>query len=633
MTELVPVADTRLQIIDRPVGLDDIQVHLVDDADTAAEFMRWLSTRDVVGFDTESTGLDKDVDRPRMVQYGDDRVGWAIPIENMGWGGLVVDAVTRYEGVYTMHNAPFDCAMMDRVGVKIPKQRVRNTRIMAHVLSSTEPLALKYLSCKYVDPRAGAAQIKLDEAIGKSGGWTWATVPVTFTPYWAYGAIDPVLTYQLDQYLYPRVMNEAPRSYDLEVAVEWVCEKMSRRGTRVDRDYITQFSNSLTQFIDSADEWCHTVYGVHPTRGSQVIAALQHEGIEFVKTTKGGAISLDKEVLADIVAQYGHPLAQTVLNRRRAYMTRGTYLDNYLKFSERDGLIHPSINTVGGTDKNPFEPGGSGRGVRTGRMSMSDPNLQNVPKRTVFGDRIRDAFVGRDLHTWVKADFDQIEMRLLAHFSRDPGMIAAFIAEGDFFVNMAREIFQDPTITKSDKRRQPVKNSGYAKIYGAGLEQFARTANMRLPDGKLDINGAAAFLRRFDELYPGAARMSRNVENMARQTLANEGEAYVRSPLTGRKHRADQSRMYALVNYLIQGAAGEVMKLKIVEADAAGLSEFMLFPVHDEIDMDVPNDQLDDVVHTLSNVMNDATLLNVPITASIETGQRWGTLTELATAA
>lgn len=633
----------RLAVVDRPVGLDDVRVHLVDDTDTAGEFMRWLSTRDVVGFDTETTGLNDDVDVPRMVQYGDDRHGWAIPIERLGWGGLVVDAVRRFDGAYTMHNSPYDCRMMENVGVVMPRHRVRNTRIMAHVLSSTEPLALKWQACKYVDPRSATGQQRLEDAIGRHGGWTWANVPVDFEPYWAYAAIDPVLTYQLDQVHYPRVLAEAPRSYDLEVAVEWVCERMERRGARVDRDYVRTFQDELLAFVRDATAWCKTTYGVSPGKNSEVIRQLSADGCELTKLTDGGALSLDKHVLAEFSH---HPLAQVVLDRRRAEKTASTYLRHYLEGSERDGLIHPSINTVGGTDKNPFESGGSGRGVRTTRMSMSDPNLQNVPIRTAFGAKIRNSFWSREDHTWVKFDFDQIEMRLLAHLSGDAGMIEAFRSPGDFFVNMARNIFQDPTITKKDPRRQPVKNSGYAKIYGAGIEQFARTAGMTKLDWRvhstnedgsdhwvqervLDLQGASAFLQRFDELYPGANRLAREIEAEARLHVANSGEAYVRSPMTGRKHTADQRKLYALLNYVIQGTAGEILKLKIVELDAAGVAQYMLFPVHDECDLDVPNSELGDVLDTLHDVVNDDRLLDVPITASVAIGQRWGSLVEL----
>jgi DNA polymerase-1 len=587
------------------------------------EFLRWLSTRDVVGFDTESTGINVDIDRVRMVQFGDDHHGWSIPFER--WGGVVATAVARYTGIYVAHNSPFDYRLCYNEGIKLPKHKMRNTRMMAHVLSSTDPLALKILATKHVDPRAAIGQQELDKGMN-AHGYTWATVPADFEPYWFYGGLDPVLTYQLDQMLYPRVMAEAPYSYDLEVATEWVCEKMERRGVLVDQEYVKQFESELLEFMESAEQWCQQWYGVHPGANSKIIPLLQRDGVVLTKRTKGGALSLDKEVLSQLDS---HPLARAVWDHRRASQAVGTYLRNYIKFSARDGFIHTRINTVGGTNKNPFEPGGAGQGVRTGRMSSSDPNLQNVTTRGVFGSKIRNSFISREEHTWIKADADQIESRIFATRSRDRGMLDAFQSPEDFFVVLARQIFNDPTLVKSDKRRQPTKNSIYAKLFSAGPTQFARTAGMRLPDGQFDIAGATRFLHRLDQLYPGISRYAKEIERTALQNLANYGEAFIRSPRTNRKYVADRNKLYPLLNHSIQGEAGEILKLKIVQMDAAGLGEWMTLPVHDEINLDVPNAEVKDALHILRNTLNDDTLLAVPLTWSVAIGHRWGSLEEV----
>ena len=593
------------------MGLTDVQIHLVDSVEECNNFLRWLSTKTEIGFDTESTGLDVDIDTVRMVQFGDQREGWSIPFER--WSGLVHEAVDRFEGTYVAHNLSYDVAICRKHGLNFPTERMHDTRLMLHVVESTGSLALKNAAKRFVDPRADAGQRQLEEAIGKKGGWTWATVPYDYEPYWLYAGLDTVLTMQLKDVIWPQVQAEAPRSYELELAVSWVADKMERKGVLVDREYTNDLRDQLSAYIDQAEEWCQTHFGLYPGSNQNVIHALQQAGVEFTKYTQGGAISLDKEVLSSI----DHPLAATVLARRQAQKLVSTYLSTYLELSERDGRIHPSINTVGGTSKNPFEPGG-GQGVRTGRMSMSDPNLQNVPTRTKEGKRIRQCFIPSPGNTWVKCDADQIEMRLMAHLTAEPKMIEAFNAEGDFFVNMARDLFADPNFQKSDPRRQFVKNAGYAKLYGAGGEKFAKTA------GASSVEEAVAFMRRFDALYPAIPGWIRQIERTGADRLRDEGTAYVRSTLTGRRHVADAGRLYTLVNYLIQGTAGEILKLKMVEADQAGLGEFMVLPVHDEIDLDVPTHQLDDVLTTLKDVMDDHELLRVPLTWSAETGTSWG---------
>jgi DNA polymerase-1 len=252
---------------------------------------------------------------------------------------------------------------------------------------------------------------------------------------------------------------------------------------------------------------------------------------------------------------------------------------------------------------------------------MDDPNMQNVPRHTTATTLIRDAIIAREGHSLVMCDFDQIEMRIFAHLANvaanDPGMVNAFLQPGDFFVNMAREITGDAMLTKNDPRRQMTKNAGYSKIYGAGVEKFALTA-------RVAIEQARPFLERFDALYPGAKRVQDIIGRTAEHRQRTEGDAYVRSPLTNRKHVADPRRMYALVNYLVQGTAAEVLKMKGVELDNAGLGDYLVLPVHDEYVADVPQTVVRDAYGTLMEIMNDDSLFTVPITASVSTGKRWG---------
>jgi DNA polymerase-1 len=593
------------------LNLDDVRVTLIDSVDDCFEFMRWLSTKSKIAFDTETTGLDVDVDRVRLVQFGDERHGWVVPFER--WSGLVHEVLRRYEGRYVAHNAPYDVAISRKHDLRWPVHRIDDTRLKLHVIDATGSLALKNAAKRLVDPRADAGQRRLDEALGSVGGWTWETIPYDFEPYWFYAGLDTVLTYQLDDVIDPQVRAEAPRSYELELAVAWVTEKMERRGVKVDREYTAAFIDRLNRYANDVEAWAHAAFGIYVGSQKELPEALLREGVELTKRTGTGMWCVDKDVLGGIE----HPLAQAALGRRQAVKIVSTYLEHFLELSQRDGRVHASINSVGGTARSLFESGGSGRGVRTGRMSISRPSLQNVPTRTKEGRHVRDCFVAEEEHTWVKVDADQIEMRLLAHLAREPKMIEAFVSEGDFFVNLAKDLFADPHFQKSDPRRQLIKNGGYAKIYGAGIDKFAKTAGAPFDE-------AAAFMRRFDALYPGVPRFVHEVERVARQRLDDEGVSYVRSPLTGRRHVADPGKLYPLVNYLIQGTAGEILKLKAVEADQAGLSDYMMIPVHDEFDLEVPNDRVDETLDGLRDVLNDDQLLRVPLTWSITTGKRWG---------
>lgn len=594
------------------MSLDDVSLHLVDSVDEAHKFMTWLGERrpdNVIGADIETTGLDKVNDTIRLVQFGDEYTGWAIPWED--WGGVVREVVKKYDGWYTGHNfVSFDWTFLDRVGVRIPRDRLHDTRPMAHILEPTHSTALKTLASRYVDSRAAAMQDELDNAIGAKGGWTWATVPIDFQPYWTYGALDPVISVRLFNHHKEAIRRDGSwKAYETELAVSWVIRQMEINGAHVDRAYASVYMAKYTKYCQEVTQWVEQTYGISPGSNTAVIEILQREGFEFTKRTKGGAASLDADVLADI----RHPLAEAILQRRKLQKISSTYLSHIVNEADANDLMHPSINPLG---------------ARTSRMSMSQPNLQNLPRASESNPAattVRNCYTTRygGAGRLVFSDFDQIEMRGLAHMSQDEGLRNAFLSPDDFFIVLARSVFNDATISsKNDPRRQVVKNVGYGKIYGAGIAKLALTA-------RISEEQAAAAMHAFDASFPGVRAFQNRVQHIALERKKTEGVGYVRSPLTNRRHPSDDGKEYALVNYLVQGLAAEMFKMKLIELDNAGLGERMILAVHDEVILDVPNDEYEDVITTLKDVMNDDKLLSVPVTAGIAYGERWGQKTDV----
>lgn len=591
--------------------LPDVSLHLVDSFDEAWEFSQWLEGRDWIACDTETTGLVIGQDRVRLIQVGGLDAGWAIPLER--WGGLFEDLIIKRfcadvtHKVY-MHNAKFDAGMLNHHGMFVPRGLIHDTRVMSHILEPHMSTALKNQAARHVDTDAAAGQQGLDRTM-KQAGWTWETVPVDFAPYWSYAALDTVLTAHLAMRHEPLVALDAPAAYELENAYTWVAERMERNGAYVDTDYARDKYDSFTRFVDEAERWVTDHYGVKPGSNAAIIRILQEAGFEFTKPTASGALALDKEVLGGI----DHPLAQTVLQRRQLQKLAATYLLHFLTEVDEQSLIHPSINTLG---------------ARTSRVSMERPNLQNLPRRSDGNQAaitVRNCFRSR-YHAsggrLLMCDFDQIEMRGMAILSNDPGLIGAFHSEDDFFINLARMIFNDPTLSdKKDPRRQITKNAGYAGIYGAGVAKSARTAGVAEDQMR-------AVRTRWDQLYPGTRGLMKTIEQLAWQRQRDEGAPYVRCPLTGRRHVADRNKVYTLVNYLIQGWAAALFKQKQLALDAAGLGEYMVVPVHDEIVLDCPADVVDDAVNVLLKTMNDPGTFSVPVSASVSHGERWGEKTD-----
>lgn len=608
----------RTEVAQRPQGLGNVNLKLVQSLDDAFELKRWMSADrgrdDVLAFDTESTGLSPQTDRVRLVQVGDTETGWAIPLDD--WRGLVREIVRDYTGYWVMHNAKFDVSMMSEAeGIDFNLARIHDTRYMCHILNPLEPTALKTQAAKYIDPKAASMQRQLDELL--HSGYSWESIPITTegpcAAYWIYGALDPVLTRRLFDIKYAPTMAEAPMAYDIELAVAWVTMFMERKGVKVDRMYTELKGIEFeTEFQDLSIR-CEAEWGVKPNSAQDVVKVLLNDGVELTKFTPGGAYSLDKEVLESL----DHPLANLVKRRRRLEKMQSTYIRRFLEYSELDGRLHPRINTIGGSGKSARESGGMSA-VKTSRMSMDTPNLQQLPRGADdITSAIRNCIVSSEDSTLVMFDFDQIEMRVMAHLSGDEGMQRAFTGDVDFFTALAREVYHEPNLVKSDPRRQVTKNYGYATIYGAGIPKLAKTAGVS--EDEIRVLDAL-----FNQAYPGVKRMQRGIERDALTRLRTEGIAYSRSPLTNRKYAAVEGKEYALVNYTIQGMSAEILKIKLLQLHAAGLGEYMVLPIHDEVMLDVPDELVHDVARSVQTIMNDDRLISIPLTAGGATGKRWG---------
>jgi DNA polymerase-1 len=570
--------------------LQSSRFEFVNTIDQAAAFKRWLGERrSVLGVDTETSGLHPESDTLRLVQFGDLNTGWAIPWE--GWGGVALEALNTYTGDLVEHNSPFDNRVLQANGWEPRWANTHDTMTEAHLVDPDRPKGLKPLASRFVDAKAVAGQAALDKAM-KVHGWDWGTVPVDFDLYWVYGALDPLLTAHVHEHLNPIIKARGyDRAYDLERATSRIATGMMQRGIQVDLEYCERKSRELRAWSGRAREWIKEEFGItNATSNAQVIKRLTDDGIQLIKRTdSGAAFALDKEVLDGLIAANAHPLPAYIKAIRKAEKICGTYLENFSVMVGADGRLRCNINTLG---------------ARTGRMSLTEPALQTLHRDD---PTVRQAFVPREGCVFISCDYDQIEARLAAHFSEDQGLIDAFNGPDDFFCVIATGMFGE-TIIKGDPRRQVTKNTIYGSIYAAGIETMARTAGLS-PERMGPIKFA------FDARYPGLHQMLDGVVAAAQMRKETEGRAYVRTPL-GREITVKDTRDYALVNYLIQGTAAEVLKQAMVELDAVGLGDYLVLPIHDELLLEVPRELAQEAMHTVERVMSDLTSFKVPLTSS-----------------
>lgn len=570
--------------------IEEVELTLIETYSDVEAFFRWLSedrNREWLAWDTETGGLEHYKQPLRLFQFGDVNTGWAFRADR--WLGVAEEIFKTYEGKMTGQNVPFDIRFMGtQGGIKVPYKNQFDTKIMAHLLDPTKSTSLKALGARFLSPQARKLQYSLDKAM-KTQGWTWATVPVEYDVYWSYACLDTILTARIADRFWPQIESSYLDAFEMESQAQRVCSNMEVKGTAVDLAYCSERYQEILDYCATAEKWCLDNYGLRPGQNQEVAIHLIREGIDLAKTTASGDWAMDKDVLEGI----DHPLAQTVLGHRKSMKIGSTYFKNFLSM-HHNGRLHPSINTLG---------------ARTGRMTIQNPAAQTLPR----GPVVRNAFIPDPDHVWLCVDFSNIEMKLLAHFAGDPGMLEAARAS-DMHLEMAKLAYQDPEILKSDPRRQVMKNANFAKAFVAGVEKFAWTAGISLDD-------AQQFLDRYDLMFPGVKNFQANVIGVVKRR-ASEGLGYVTSPL-GRRHLSDKGKEYACVNYLIQGTAAEAFKQSLIDLDNSGFGPYMLLPVHDEINFSLPKEQAEDMKADIENIMvrNNYAL---PLTVEGSLGNSWG---------
>jgi DNA polymerase-1 len=600
-------------------GLDGIQVSLVDSVEKANEFISWLGQRrphNAIAIDTETgekLGSPRDHALSpwhgdlRLVQVGDGMHGWSIPWAE--WSGVFYEAMNKFDGPIVCHNIAFEARWFAiKSNWEIPWHRAHDTMIMAHLIDPLGPGGLKPLSARLVDGHAAHLQDKLDVDLAKNG-WTWGTVPTNFEPYWSYGALDTILTMRLWEKFYEKCGPGQPyhKAYEIEMATRKIVTRMEINGARVDLEYSKRKYEELIDYTESVKDWAAKTYaGTSITSNIQLVRLFEKLGAEITETTPSGQKSASKDQLHLLTIQGNDEvknLAETILKQRKADKLANTYFLNFLNKSI-DGIVHPSVKTLG---------------ARTSRMSITDPALQTLPK----GDNtVRRAFIPKDKdHVIITSDLDQVEFRMFASLSKDPNLINLFNRAdeigSDPFTEIGREVYQEPDMTRSDKRRNLIKGMVYGRLYGAGVAKQALTAGV-LESQMKSVSDA------FDKRYPGMIKFQRDIENLGARRERDEGQGYVYT-WTGRKIPCDEGRTYTLINYAIQGGAAEIFKSNLIKLDQADLTEYLIVPVHDEIVLQAPREQAEEFKKIVQECMTTTEGWDVPLTAGIDGPlENWG---------
>lgn len=545
------------------VLLSDVQLHRVETADEAAAFMCWLSTVDVLGLDTETTGLRWwEPNFTRTVQFADEMQGWTI---GRNWRGLAEEALRKFTGPVVFLNGKFDMHALDNAELPLPNRDQIHDVYVQHCL--IDPLTrhgLKDLSDRYIDPTASRLQSLLKRAM-KEGGWSWATIPEAVPAYGLYGAMDPVLTVRLFKLFKPIIDAKYSKAYERELSAMHILYRAEKRGIRIDTEHTRNLQERWTIELADLRGQLAELGIANPNANRQIEDALLTAGWEPDDYTATGQAKLDKETFKTILASAGidgaTDIVKVLVEYKQKTKWKASYLDAFLNDQDAFGFVHPDIRTLQ---------------ARTGRMSITRPALQTLPKDPSIRKCIRPHNENDSLYA---IDYDSQEARILIHYAQEDKLASVIERGDDLHCYIASEVYGEP-IDKKDKRRQLAKNTLYALMYGAGARKIAATAGAPVADVEL-------FIAKMGESFPGINRFMKEVEQRGKMAFGTEGKPYV-TTWGGRDVVSEPDKIYTLVNYLIQGSAADVLKEKLIQLDCAGLADNIIVPVHDELLFSLP---------------------------------------------
>jgi len=410
--------------------------------------------------------------------------------------------------------------------------------------------------------------------------------------------------------------DQVTRVYErLERPMIPVLAKMERRGIKVDRQILSRLSGNFAQKAAAAEAEIYELAGSEFNIGStkQLGEILFGKmGLAGGKKTKTGQWSTDVKVLEDLAAE-GVPIARKIVDWRQLTKLKSTYTDALPSY------IHPETGRVH-TDY-------ALASTSTGRLSSSEPNLQNIPVRTEEGRAIRRAFIAEEGYKLVSADYSQIELRVLAHIAEIPQLRQAFADGIDIHAMTASEMFGVPVEGMDPMVRRRAKAINFGIIYG--ISAFGLAAQLGIPRGE-----AADYINRYFERFPGIRGYMDSTKAFCRERL------YVETLFGRRAHypdiRASQPSLRAFneraaINAPIQGSAADIIRRAMIRMDEAledaGLKARMLLQVHDELVFEVPDEEVDDTIPVIRGVMENAALpavsLRVPLHVDARAADNW----------
>ncbi len=604
-----------------------VDYHVVTTKEVLERVATKLSPSSHLALDVETTGIDAmSVDLVGLALTTEPGGGYYIPLGHLesslslqdpeGRRQLsleevraVLAPILKDDGVAKWaHNAIYDLVVLRRHGLEV-RGLAFDTMIAAYLLDpGGRGFGLKNLAWR----KLGVEMTSISELIGKGKDKTMAQVPIAAAA--PYAVADVEATERLARLLEAELKEH--QLWDLFVQVEIplveVLMAMEMAGVALDIEHLKQMSRELYLRITALEGEIYEMAG-HPfnVSSTQQLSTLLFEelGLPAKARTKTG-YSTSAEVLEELRGM--HPIIELVLEHRQLSKLKSTYLDSLpLLVNRWTGRVHTSYNQTG---------------TVTGRISSSDPNLQNIPIRTEIGRQVRRAFIAEEGCLLLSADYSQVELRVMAHISQDPGLLSAFERGEDIHASTAATVLDVPLSQVTPEMRRIAKSINFGLSYGMGAYGLAQRTGLSQEE-------AAGFIANYFARYPKVREYIEETKGMAREkgyvsTILGRRRYFPELRSTSRAHgRVKRAAERMAINMPIQGSAADILKIAMIRLYGAlqekGLASRLTLQVHDELVLEVPEEEVKTVAPLVRSVMEGAYALRAPLKVDVKVGKNW----------
>ena len=583
------------------------------------EIVKKASKAKTIALDTETTGLDyMDAELVGISLSYKAGEAYYIPLkhDDNSVNQLNMDIVLEelrplLEGSTKKivgQNIKFDRNVLTKYGVDITSIK-NDTMMMSYVLdASATRHNLDALSSYYLNYKTSTYEDVAGKGVKQI---TFDKVPIEAAT--KYAAEDADITLQLYEELNPKLEAEVTLNKlndEIEIPLIEVLSDMEQNGAILNSKILNSQSKDLESRIKKLEEKAYQLAGEDFNLGStKQLREIFFEKLKYriIKKTPGGQPSTDEKVLAELAEEYELP--RVLLEHRTLSKLKSTYTDKLPnQISQSTGKVHTSFHQAVTT---------------TGRLSSSDPNLQNIPIRTEDGRRIRQAFEPSKGNKFISADYSQIELRVMAHMSKDAGLLQAFQEGEDVHSKTASEVFDVGIKDVTSDLRRNAKAINFGLIYGISAFGLGKQLG-------ISRNLAAEYMAMYFEKYPDVKKYMESTKEFASQKGYVEtlfGRRLYLRDINARNAIRRQASERAAINAPVQGTAADIMKIAMINMHKAIKAEKskakLILQVHDELILDTPEDEIDKIAKLITDSMMGAANLDVPLEIDIGIGDNW----------